>query len=99
MAFIASSKPLVSHLWGCGESVNPPKLNIQEVQGDFVRETKGRRRPATHFFRSLYFCQITPLRVIDMRILSRVLMCYPVTAQLLKGLSRLGLLFFRTYDI
>ena len=27
------SKPLVSCLWGCGESVNPPKLNIQEVQG------------------------------------------------------------------
>ena len=30
------SKPLVSCLWGCGESVNPPKLNIQEVQGGFV---------------------------------------------------------------
>ena len=27
------SKPLVSCLWGCGESVNPSKLNIQEVQG------------------------------------------------------------------
>ena len=26
------SKPLVSCLWGCGESVNPPKLNIHEVQ-------------------------------------------------------------------
>ena len=24
------SKPLVSCLWGCGESVNPPILNIQE---------------------------------------------------------------------
>ena len=30
------SKPLVSCLWECGESVNPPKLNIQEVQGGFV---------------------------------------------------------------
>ena len=27
------SEPQVSCLWGCGESVNPPKLNIQEVQG------------------------------------------------------------------
>ena len=27
------SKPLVSCLWGCGESVNPSKFNIQEVQG------------------------------------------------------------------
>ena len=26
------SKSLVSCLWGCVESVNPPKLNIQEVQ-------------------------------------------------------------------
>ena len=25
------SKPLVSCLWGCGESLNPPKLNIQEA--------------------------------------------------------------------
>ena len=24
------SKPLVSCLWGCGESVNPQKINIQE---------------------------------------------------------------------
>ena len=30
------SKPLVSCLWGCGESVNPPILNIREVQGGFV---------------------------------------------------------------
>ena len=30
------SKPLVSCLWGCGESVNPQKLNIQEVQWGFV---------------------------------------------------------------
>ena len=29
-------KPLVSCLWGCGESVNPPKLYMQEVQGGFV---------------------------------------------------------------
>ena len=30
------STPLVSCLWGCGESVNPPELNIQEVQGGVV---------------------------------------------------------------
>ena len=35
VAFIVST-PLVSCLWRCGESVNPPKLNIQEVQGGFV---------------------------------------------------------------
>ena len=34
------SKPLVSCLWGCGESVNPTKLNIQEVQMGFVLSTK-----------------------------------------------------------
>ena len=27
------SSPLVSYLWGCGESVNPPELKIQDVQG------------------------------------------------------------------
>ena len=27
------SKPLISCLWACGESVNSPKWNIQEVQG------------------------------------------------------------------
>ena len=35
------SKPLVSCLWGCGESVNPPKLNIQEVQGSLSSRPKG----------------------------------------------------------
>ena len=39
------SKPLVSCLWGCGAPVNPPKLNIQEVQGGLCpldqRETPG----------------------------------------------------------
>ena len=42
------SKPLVSCLWGCGESVNPPKLNIQEVQRILSSRPKGRPRPATH---------------------------------------------------
>ena len=54
------SKPLVSCLWGCGESVNPPKLNIQEVWGGgFVLETKGRPRPTARFSGFVYFCQIT----------------------------------------
>ena len=39
------AKPLVSCLF---ESVNPPKLNIQEVQGGFVLCTKGRPRSGTH---------------------------------------------------
>ena len=34
------SKPLVSCLWGCGESVNPLKLNIQEVQVAFSSRPK-----------------------------------------------------------
>ena len=34
------SKPLFSHLWGCGESVN---------QGALSSRSKGRPRPATHF--------------------------------------------------
>ena len=55
------SKHLVSCLWGCGESVNPPRLNIQEVQGGFVLQTKGRPRPATHSLRVADFYQTTPL--------------------------------------
>ena len=35
------SKLLVSCLWRCGESVNPPKLNIQEVQGALSSRPKG----------------------------------------------------------
>ena len=42
-------KPLVSCLWGCGESVNPPKLNIQEVQGALSSRPQGDPGPATHF--------------------------------------------------
>ena len=41
------SKLLDSCLWRYGESVNPPKLNIQEVKG-ICR--KGRPRPARVFF-------------------------------------------------
>ena len=35
------SKPLVSCLLGCGESVNPPKFNTQEVQGALSSRLKG----------------------------------------------------------
>ena len=41
------SKPLVSCLWGCGESVNPLKLNIQEDDEGFVLLTDG-RQPMGH---------------------------------------------------
>ena len=43
------SKPLVSCLWGCGESVNPPKLNIQEVQGALSSRPKGHPGPLPIF--------------------------------------------------
>ena len=36
-------------LWGCGESVNTPKLNIQEVQVALSSRPKGGPRPTTHF--------------------------------------------------
>ena len=49
VAYIVSTKHLVSYLWGCGESVHPPKVYIQEVQGAF-------------FMICCYFCQITPLK-------------------------------------
>ena len=39
------SKPVVSCLSGCGESVNPPKLNIQEVQGALSCRPKGDTGP------------------------------------------------------
>ena len=35
------SKPLVSCLWGRGESVNPPKFNIHVVQGALSSRPKG----------------------------------------------------------
>ena len=35
------SKPLVSCLWGCGESVNPPNLNLQEVYWSLSSRPKG----------------------------------------------------------
>ena len=43
------SNHLVSCLWECGESVNPPKLNIQEVQGALSLKPKGDSVPAIHF--------------------------------------------------
>ena len=49
------SKPLISCLWGCGESVNPPKLNIQEFQGGFVLLTKMETQARYPFFRIFYF--------------------------------------------
>ena len=47
------STPLhvVSCLWGCGESVNPPKLNIQEVQGCFVLPDQRETQACHPFFR------------------------------------------------
>ena len=43
------SKPLVSCWWGCRESVNPPKLNIQEVQGALSSIPKGDQGPLPIF--------------------------------------------------
>ena len=41
VACIVSSSFLFEGMWGCGESVNPPKLNIQEVQGALSSRPKG----------------------------------------------------------
>ena len=52
------SKPLVSCLCGCGESVNPPKLNIQEVQVALSSRPKGDPGPLPIFqdsFRFFFF--------------------------------------------
>ena len=55
------SKPLVSCLWGCGESVNPPKLNIQGGSGGLCPlEPKRDPGPLPVFQDFLYFCQIIP---------------------------------------
>ena len=43
------SKPLVSCLWGCGQSVNPPKLNIHEVHGALTFRPKGDQGPSPIF--------------------------------------------------
>ena len=50
------SKPLVSCLWGCGESVeSPPKLNIKEVQGALSSRPKGDPGPLPIFQYFLLF--------------------------------------------
>ena len=54
-------RPVICYLWGCGESVKRPKLDIQEVQGVFVLSTKGRTQAYCPFFGIFYFCQISPL--------------------------------------
>ena len=54
------SKPLVSCLWGCGESVNPPKLNIQEVQGAVSSRPKGDPGMLAIFQDFFLFCEIHP---------------------------------------
>ena len=56
------SKPLVSCLWGCAESVNPPNLNIQDVRGALssIDHTKGRPRPTTHFWGFFTFVKSHP---------------------------------------
>ena len=57
---VACIVSMFSCLWGCEESVNPPKLNIQEVQG--VQGLNCPRDEARYpFVRTFYFCQITPL--------------------------------------
>ena len=57
------SKPLVSCLWGCGESVNPPELNIQEAQGALSSRLKGDPGPLP-ICQDLLLSQITPLLCI-----------------------------------
>ena len=54
------SKPLVSCLWRCGESVNPPKLNIQEVQGALSSRPKGDPGPLPIFQDFLRLSNHTP---------------------------------------
>ena len=54
------SKPQVSCLWGCGESVNPPKLTIQEVQGALSSRPKGDPGPLTHSSRFVTFVKSHP---------------------------------------
>ena len=48
------SKPLVSCLWGSGEPVNPPKLNIQEVQGALSSRPKGDQACYPFLFSGFY---------------------------------------------
>ena len=54
------SKPLVSCLWGCGESVNPPTLNIQEVQGALTSRLKGDPSQACCPFCSGFYTFVKP---------------------------------------
>ena len=62
------SKPLVSCLWGCGESVNPPKLNIQEVQGALSSRPKGDPGPLPIFQDLLLLSNHTPDLYVDIDI-------------------------------
>ena len=54
------SKPLVSCLWRCGESVNPVKLNIQDVQGTLSSRPKGHPGPLPIFQDWLLLSNYTP---------------------------------------
>ena len=58
------SKPQVSCLWGCGESVNPPKLNIQEVQGANLSSRPKGDLCNPQPIRIFYFCQIAHLEML-----------------------------------
>ena len=49
-----------SSLWGCGEFVNPQKVNIQEVCG-FCPIDQRETQACNPFFRIFYNCEITPL--------------------------------------
>ena len=60
------SRPVISQdfsgLWGCGESVNPPKLNIQEVQGALSSRPKSHTCPLPIFQDFLLLSNHTPAK-------------------------------------
>ena len=54
------SKHLASCLWGCGESVNPPKLNIQEVQGGICPRNQSETQTRDPIFMFVLLSDHTP---------------------------------------
>ena len=57
--------PFAAKLWACGESVNPPKVNIQEVQGGGLCPLDQRENQACYqLFRIFFnFGQITSFKL------------------------------------
>ena len=70
------SKPLVSCLWGCRESVNPPKIKHPVGWGGFVLLTKGETQARYPFFQDfLLLSNDTPDQCNNRSVVYKLFQC------------------------